>query len=311
MILRSEIAQRVFGATLLMDTRKIVAALAAVGGRIVEGGVSFAGGIAGVDHVAFADGRPSGGSSMGRIGDELGRAYDADGRRPFDVVGNVAVIAVEGTLVHKGAHVGMLSGRTSYQGLQTQAVRAMRDPDIRGAVLEVDSFGGEAAGAWETAEAFHALSMAKPTLAIPTNHALSAGYLLAASARTVVMPPDGAVGSIGAVKIHIDESRALEQEGVKVTLVSAGKQKTAGNPFERLPDDLKDRWQGEVETSRQRFSAAVGRFRGKRFTASQALATEADYFLGPQALALGLVDAVGDPVQAFEAFVRAVNQRVP
>ena len=44
-----------------------------------------------------------------------------------------------------------IRGETSYEGLQAQVLRAMRNPTIKGVVFEVDSFGGELAGAFETA----------------------------------------------------------------------------------------------------------------------------------------------------------------
>jgi ClpP class serine protease len=113
---------------------------------------------------------------------------DDSGRPPFAIIDGVALIPIEGTLVHKGAYVGAYSGTTSYEGLQAQVLRAMRNPAVKGVVFEVDSFGGELAGAFETADLIARLSAEKPTLAILTDHALSAGYLLASAARQIIIP---------------------------------------------------------------------------------------------------------------------------
>ncbi|MGA8990672.1 MAG: hypothetical protein WB500_09890 [Rhodoplanes sp.] len=94
--------------------------------------------------------------------------------------------------MHKGAYVGAYSGRTSYEGLQAQVLRAMRNPAIKGVVFEVDSFAGDLAGAFETADLIARLSTEKPTLAILTDHALSAGYLLASAARQIIIQNTGA-----------------------------------------------------------------------------------------------------------------------
>lgn len=303
MILRSEVAQRVFNTPLMIHPDKAMAILTAVGGRLVEGGVSFENGMPGLDHVGFENGRPS----MGRLGDRLGRAFDGARILPFDMVGDVAVIPVEGTLVHKGAFVGMSSGRTSYQGLQTQVQRAAATDLVKGVVFEVDSFGGEVSGVFETAAMMARLSKAKPTLAILTDNAASAGYLLASAARQVVMPERGVAGSIGALSVHLDTSRKLANDGVTVTLLTAGKHKADGNPFEPLPKALADRITAHLEEVRQTFAATVGRHRAGRFTARAALATEADIFRGSEAVDLGMVDAIGDPNQAFDAFVKAVK----
>lgn len=302
-ILRAELAQRVFGAPLMMDPTKIAAALLGVGGRIVEGGVSLDG-FDPVAHVAFENGRPS----AGRLGDRLGRAYDREGVRPFDMVGPIAVIGVEGTLVHKGGYVGLSSGRTSYQGLQTQVARAARDPQVKGAVFEVDSFGGEVAGAFETADMIFALSQAKPTVAILTDHALSAGYLLASATRRIVIPASGRAGSIGVVRLHLDTSGALERQGVKVTVISAGAHKADGNPYEGVSEDAVKAMRADVERRRDEFAAAVGRYRGARHSRAMALATEAQHFDGADAVSIGLADVVGHANEAFDAFVRELSR---
>lgn len=305
-ILRSELAARIFGTPLFIHEGKAHAILAALGGRIVEGGVVFAGGIADeLDHVAFEDGRPS----LGRLGDQLGRKIDAQGGKAYDMLGNVAVIPIEGSLVHKGGYVGASSGRTSYQGLQTQVVRAARDPAVKGVAFEVDSMGGEAAGAFETAGMIRQLSQTKPTLAILTDHAFSAGYLLASQARQVIMPEMGGVGSIGAVSFHMDVSQKLANDGVRVTVLAAGAHKADGNSFAPLADNVKAEALNRLEAGRRMFADVVGQGRGSRFDAEQAMATEAASYQGADAVRLGLVDATGNAGDAFDAFVKTINSR--
>jgi hypothetical protein len=126
------IASRMFNTPLLIDAGKAVAILTGMGGRIVEGGVEF-GDTVPVDHIAFAKGRPS--ESLGTLGDRLGRSYEqaGAGNRIFDRIGPVAIIPIEGTLVHKGAFLGQSSGEMSMQGIQTKIqarrVRAIRFDD--------------------------------------------------------------------------------------------------------------------------------------------------------------------------------------
>lgn len=303
-LLRSEIAGRVFNTPLLMHEGKAQAALMAVGGRIVDGGVTFSGPLAPIEHVAFENGRPS----LGRLGDGLGRAFDSRGLVPFDVVDGVAVIPIEGTLVHKGAFVGMSSGRTSYQGLQTQISRAGRSEAVKGILFEVDSFGGETSGAFDTADLIAEVSKTKPTLAVLTDFALSGGYLLAAAAQQIVAPPDGKAGSIGAIRIHLDLSAKLEQEGIKVTILAAGKHKADGTAFAPLAEDLAKKAMVELEELRVRFAETVSATRGDRFSVEAAMETEADVFGAREAKKLGMIDAIGKPSEAFDAFVREVNR---
>jgi hypothetical protein len=112
---------------------------------------------------------------------------------------------------------------------------------------------------------------------------------------------------LGVVTLHADLSAALEQRGIKVTVLRAGAQKMAANPFEPLADDTIQRLLGDLEAARTTFAQNVGRYRGNRFTSQAALATEAQDYRGSDAVALGLADATGHALEAFDGFVRAIN----
>jgi ClpP class serine protease len=64
--------------------------------------------------------------------------------------------------------------------------------------------------------------------------AASAAFWIASQADELVVTPSGSVGSVGVFAAHDDISALQEQLGVKTTLISAGKDKTLGNPFEPL-----------------------------------------------------------------------------
>lgn len=298
------ICGQVFDQPLLYHPQKAETLARLLGPRLTGHSVSVINGDGMVDHVAFAGGR----ASAGVIGDRLGRAYDSKGLIPFDMVNGVAIIPVEGTLVHKGGYIGSSSGETSYQGLQVQIARAKSRNDVRGVVFEVDSFGGQGNGAFDTADAIRDLSKSKPTIAILTDFAYSAGYMMASQARQIVMPEFGGAGSIGVVMMHADFSGNLEQEGIKVTMIHAGKHKVDGNPYQPLPEFLVEKWRAECEVMRDRFAAVVAAGRGRRFSKAAALKTEAECFNADDARKLGLVDAVGNSQQAFDAFISEVNR---
>lgn len=300
-ILMPHIAERLFNEPLMVDAGKLASILCGLGGRIVDGGIELAG-IDPLHHAAFANGRPS--DVMGKIGDPL-RHMTSD-RRIYTQVGPVAVIPVEGTLVHKGKWIGQSSGQTSYEGLQAQIERAREDDSVRAVVLEVDSAGGQVAGAFETARMMQQLSAAKPTLAILTDFALSAGYLLASQARRIVMPDTGSAGSIGVATLHADMSQKLEKEGIRVTLIHSGAYKVEGNPVTPLADEVRARLQARVDATRDLFAAAVEQGRGNRLNRAAALATEAQIYQGEDAVRAGLVDGIIDPQAAFRAFVKSV-----
>ena len=221
-------------------------------------------------------------------------------------VGNVAVLEIEGTLVAKGRWTGAYSGMTSYEGLHAQISEIRADKAVKGVVLEVDSFGGEVSGAFDCADQIAALASEKPVIAILTDHACSAGYLMAAPARSIVMPRNGMAGSIGVISMHVDVSRAIDSTGVTVTILAAGKNKADGTPYAPLPEETADKFRAEMEILRDLFAEAVGRYRGDRFSKAKALATEAESHTGQAAGDAGRADAAANPTEAVAACVKAM-----
>lgn len=300
----AQIAQRLFDTPLMYDARKAEAFLHGLGSRIAGDTIVITNAEGAVDHVAGANGRPL----AGKIGGRIERAYSRANMLPFDMVDNVAIIPVEGSLVHKGAWLGNSSGETSYQGLQTQIAVARKSNQVRGVVFEYDSYGGEVNGGFETARDIALLSKEKPTISILTDWAYSAGYLLASQSRQIVMPRYGGTGSIGVIMIHADYSQQLEDKGIKLTIIRSGKKKADGNPFEPLNSEIAEKWQTQADLIRQEFATVVAQGRKSRISKAKALATEAATFDAQEAIAMGLADAIGDPVEAFDAFVKEVNR---
>jgi ClpP class serine protease len=96
---------------------------------------------------------------------------------------------------------------------------------------------------------------------------------------------------------------------VTVTLIHSGAHKVDGNPYAPLPDPVRARIQGEIDSIRTLFAQTVAAGRGRRLNADAALATEAECYRGAEAVVVGLADEVSDPASAFAAFADAVNRR--
>ena len=230
---------------------------------------------------------------------------DVMGGKPFRVEDGMAVVPVQGMLLHKvDAHYpGWFTG---YNYVEALVDAAVADPDVRGIVLDVASHGGEVSGAFEAVGAIRAAAMSKPVYAVVDGYAHSAGYAIASAADKIFMSETASVGSIGVVTMHVDFSQALAEQGVKVTYIYAGKQKVDGNPYEPLTDDVKGRIQARVEKSYEVFVASVAA--GRRGMTTEAIrGTEAGTFAGPEALELGLVDAVMSPREAFAVLKGALT----
>lgn len=280
-----EIASRMFNTPLMLHPAKGDVIARAFGPRIL--------GIPDV-HVQGATRE-----TMGLVGDPMGDWGDESAPRERD---GVAFIDIEGSLVNKGKWIGKSSGLTSYEGIISQANSVENDPSIRGVICEVDSFGGEVTGAFDAAERLFELSQVKPTIAVLTDHACSAGYLLASACRQIVIPSTGMCGSIGVISMHVDQSGWLKQNGINVTILKAGAHKADLNPYEAIPKDVLERELAELEELRIEFASTVARFRAGRLDLKSALATEAGVYRGQKAVEAGLADAVARPSQVLEAF---------
>lgn len=218
----------------------------------------------------------------------------------------VAHIVIDGSLVNRGAWIGSNSGLVSYEGLHAQVSAADVDKAVRGVVLDINSAGGEVGGLFALCDRIRALATRKPLVAFVNDLAASAAYAIACQAGRIVVSPSSIVGSIGVVLLHMDRSDQLAKAGMKPTLIHAGAHKVDGNPFGPLPDDVRERLQGEVNALYGLLLDTVARGRGIRLSKAAARATEARVFMGKDAIAAGLADEIA----TFDA-VMAALARVP
>jgi len=307
MMHHAQIAQRAFNTPLMVDPAKALAFLSGLGPRITGQEITFHG-----LEVEAADQTAASLTARASLfGNDLAQRHQRNGSQPYAVVDGIAVIEIAGTLVHRGAWIGQSSGLTSYEGIAAQLQAALADPGVRGIALDIDSFGGEVAGAFDLADRIRAARAQKPVHAFVAEHALSAGYVLASQADRIILPRTGAVGSIGVVALHTDMSGALDQKGIAVTLIHSGVHKIDANPYQPLPEAVHDQMQRELEVVRLLFAETVAAGRGDRLTHAAALATEAAVFRGADAITAGLADDIADPVTAFRSFSAAPRGTTP
>jgi signal peptide peptidase SppA len=219
---------------------------------------------------------------------------DRKGIEPFRMTRDgVGLITVTGSLVNRGAWVGKSSGVTSYEGIKYQFQRAAQNPKVKSIILDIESPGGEAVGAFEAGEIVRQVNEEKPVYTVVNGMAASAGYALAAGSKRIVTTPTGITGSIGVVMLHMDWSKFLEQKGIQPTLIHAGANKVDGNPYEPLSEESRADIQAEVDQFYNLFLGHVARGRGKRLTKAKARETEARTYIGKAAIEAGVADDVG------------------
>lgn len=187
--------------------------------------------------------------------------------RKRQVRGSIGVLPVFGTLAQRAGELEQTSGMTSTEQLSGEFTAMVDDPAIGAIVLHVDSPGGEVYGIEELGDKIFAARSAKPIVAIADSVAASAAYWIASQAEEFVVTPGGEVGSIGVFMEHWDISKGLEAEGAKPTLISAGRFKVEGNPYEPLGDAAAAAMQARVEEPYAKFLSAVARGRNTKSSA--------------------------------------------
>lgn len=220
-------------------------------------------------------------------------------QKPFAFSSGIAIIPVHGTLINRYSYSN--SYVTGYNFIRQQTFLAGQDPDVRGIVYDHNTYGGEGAGCFECAADIKRLAAGKPTIAVVDSNSYSAGYAMAAGADRITLTPSGGTGSIGVVAAHISLEKMLDEIGVKITFIHAGKHKVDGNPFEDLSPEVKADIQKSVNVLYDSFVAHVAKGRGMDEKAVRA--TEARIYRADEALSLGLIDAIATPQDAMRAFL--------
>lgn len=268
------LAAQIFNVPLLVHPQKLDAIIAGLGQRLTGAG-----------SVEIVD--PAAELPAEMFSTRRAKRSDAG----YKVHDGVAVIFADGALMHRSRFdMADSSYFLGYDELATQLEAAVDEPDVHAVLQVFDSPGGQVAGAFEYGDRIHALRGKKPMWAIGDDLAASAAYLAASAFDQVAVSATGYLGSIGVVMRHVDFSRALANDGIRVTHIYAGAHKVDANPYEPLGRDVQDDLQAEVDGIYTMFVDAVARNRG--ITARAARETQARTFRGTAAVEMRLADRI-------------------
>jgi capsid assembly protease len=218
----------------------------------------------------------------------------------------IAVLPLYGVIAQRANLMTESSGGTSIERFTGAFRQAMADPRIGAVVLDVDSPGGAVNGVEELADEMFRARGSKPVVAVANTLAASAAYWIATAADEIVVTPSGEVGAIGVFAVHEDFSAALEAEGIKVSLISAGKYKIEGNPYEPLGDEARAALQERVDDYYGMFVDAVGRARGVAAKDVREGFGEGRLLGARQAVELGMADRIGTLDDTLDRVARQV-----
>jgi signal peptide peptidase SppA len=174
--------------------------------------------------------------------------------------------------------------------------RAFSVPGAKAVALVINSPGGSAAQSHLIFKRIRSLSEEKklPVIAFVEDAAASGGYMIACAADEIYADPASIVGSIGVVSASFGFHELIERLGIERRVHTAGKSKAMLDPFRpENPDDVV-RLKGLQVKIHDVFADLVRDRRGEKLNDSYDDLFSGAFWVGAEAVDLGLVDGLGD-----------------
>lgn len=204
--------------------------------------------------------------------------------RATSVRNGVAIVSITGPLVRYSGLFTEISGATSYSRVAKDLGEAVRNPEVKSILLDINSGGGSVDGCQELAGHILDARKVKPVNAYIGGTGCSAAYWLASACEKIYAAETSVTGSIGVQLIVPPE----EKDGSLSFLSSHSPNKNATphgekgkTEAQRIVDDL-----GEI------FVKSVAENRG--ISKEEVLKNygQGSVFVGPDALERGMVDEI-------------------
>ena len=224
--------------------------------------------------------------------DKLQEVVLVDGRAKDKVL----MIDIDGT-ISSALETGFLSREKSVVARVFERLeRAARDPQVKALILRLDTPGGEVTA---SDIVYHEVLRFKertgrPVVGLMMSVAASGGYYIASACDVIVAHPSTLTGSIGVISVFPSVESLMSKVGVKVNVIKSGPAKDSGSPFRDMTEDDKKLFQTIIDEYYEGFLAVVATGRkGKIAEADLRKIADGRVYTAPQALKLGLIDAIG------------------
>jgi protease-4 len=211
----------------------------------------------------------------------------------------VALVVGEGTISRGSA--GSFSDGTGIQS--DDFIKLLKqlegDGTLRGAVVRINSPGGDAFASDEIWRAMNTFSKKKPLVVSMSDEAASGGYYMAMTGDPVVAYGTTYTGSIGVVYGKINLRGLYGKLGITKELMSRGRFAVIDSDYEPLNEAGRQKLREGVDETYRTFVQKVAEARKRKFEEIEPLA-QGRVWLGEQAKQRGLVDDLGGLDRAFE-----------
>ena len=211
----------------------------------------------------------------------------------------VAIIPLFGVIAKRMNMFMYFSGGVSTEILAADFIKALESKQVEAILLNTDTPGGTVDGTKAVADIIYQARGKKPIICFANGQMTSGGTWIGTAADEIVAEETAVLGSIGVISIHEEYSEADKKEGVKRTVITAGKYKGIANSYEPLTSEGKQYVQERLDYLYGIFGAEVATHRGIEKEKVFKDMAEGKIFIGKQALDIGLIDKIGSFDDAF------------
>ena len=219
--------------------------------------------------------------------------------------GMIGEICIDGVLTYKPVETMCSPSGVSYQGILDQAEELI-GAGVKTLILTHSSPGGEASHCFSTANDLRQMCDDNGVYVISyvDTFSHSASLALQVIADEVIIHPSASTGSIGCVVALLDDSKALDQAGLKPIYIASSPGKTAYSPDGSISEEYIAKVQADVSRLGLEFAQHVSKYTG--LPVDDITSMNADTYHAQAALEVGLVNKIMDHNQ-FAAYVAGLQ----
>jgi len=204
----------------------------------------------------------------------------------------IVIIPIKGAILPETSNdVFGLSGMGS-SSIINNLRKAEKNKGVKAVVLEINSPGGTVVASREVANYVKKLSEKKPVVAWIREVGASGAYWVASAADLVIADELSITGSVGVVSSYLEFSGLMEKYGVSYERLVAGELKDVGSPYRGLSDAERRLMENKLNKIHDVFVREVVANRGLNNFQENEIRS-GFFYLGSEALSLGLVDELG------------------
>ena len=213
-----------------------------------------------------------------------------------DVKDQIAVIYANGPILYTSGTEEVIGKKALNQAFQ----EVETNKNIKGAVLRIDSPGGDAMTSEIILNAMRKLKGKKPLVVSLGNIAASGGYYIACLGDKIYASPMTITGSIGVLAAFPNMRGLAERIGINAEQVNSHKNAMGYSLFEPLKDGFKNSTKSAIEKVYTTFKSRVSEGRSLNMEKVEDL-SKGRIWSGKDAVENGLVDAIGGLEDAIQA----------